>query len=59
MIPYLYLFPKAKGEGNLSVLEPGDLAEGFKDTQFWDCIICRRRRDRASYTFFVETALGD
>jgi hypothetical protein len=63
MIPYLYLFPKAKGEGNiLSVLEPGDLVEGFKDNLiYWDSALYvgGDANDRASYIALVETALGD
>jgi hypothetical protein len=63
MIPYLYLFPKAKGEGNvLSVLEAGDLVEGFKDNLiYWDCAIYTGGdpTNRANYIPLVETAIGE
>jgi hypothetical protein len=52
MIPFVFCF-KSKGEGNiLSVLEPGDLAEGFKDNLIhWTALQCREetQNDRASY----------
>lgn len=63
MIPYLYLFPKAKGEGNTGLgIEPGDLVEGFKDsTTYWDTALFLGGSvdDRANYIPIVETIIGE